>query len=283
VKDPDWYTNQVLQEDGYVLQALKKKGLSTIKTFWDNPEIDYTKTKAVLFRSIWDYFHRFREFSRWLEKVQSETILINPQNIIHWNIDKHYLLDLQQKGINIPPTVFAEKGDKRTLNDFFKDCSWDEAVLKPAVSGAGRHTYKISEKNLKEFEDIYQSLIKNESMMLQEYQTNITKYGEAAFMVFDGKFSHSIIKKAKKGDFRVQDDFGGSVYHYEASHEEIEFAEKVTACINPLPVYSRVDIIKDNNNKPAIGELELIEPELWFRYHPPAADLLADAVYNKIK
>jgi hypothetical protein len=25
-------------------------------------------------------------------------------------------------------------------------------------------------------------------------------------------------------------------------------------------------------------ELEIIEPELWLRYHPPAADVLAEAI-----
>lgn len=279
-KNPDWYVNQVLTEDNYVVKALQKKGLKTIRTWWDNPEIDWTKVKAVLFRTIWDYFHRFDEFSAWLDSVKNKTKLINPAEIIYWNIDKHYLKDLEKKGHTIPPTQFAEKGDSRSLKKFFSECGWGEAVLKPAVSGAGRHTYRIDKGNTADYEAVYKDLISREAMMLQEYQKYITSYGEAAFMVFNGKFSHAIIKKAKDGDFRVQDDFGGSVHPYKASEEEIRFAEEVTASVSPMPVYSRVDIIKDNNGKPAIGELELIEPELWFRFHPPAADLLAEALVN---
>ena len=45
--------------------------------------------------------------------------------------------------------------------------------------------------------------------MLQEYQNKITTKGEVAFMIFGGKYSHAVLKKAKPGDFRVQDDFGG--------------------------------------------------------------------------
>jgi glutathione synthase/RimK-type ligase-like ATP-grasp enzyme len=279
-KNPDWYVNQVLTEDDYILKSLQKKGLKTMRTWWDNPEIDWTKVKAVLFRTIWDYFHRFDEFSAWLDSVKNKTKLINPAEIIYWNIDKHYLKDLEKKGHNIPPTQFAEKGDSRSLKKFFSECGWGEAVLKPAVSGAGRHTYRIDKGNTADYEAVYKDLISSEAMMLQEYQKYITSYGEAAFMVFNGKFSHAIIKKAKDGDFRVQDDFGGSVHPYKASEEEIRFAEEVTASVSPMPVYSRVDIIKDNNGKPAIGELELIEPELWFRFHPPAADLLAEALVN---
>jgi hypothetical protein len=36
-----------------------------------------------------------------------------------------------------------------------------------------------------------------------------------------------------------------------------------------------MDIVYDNNNKPSLSELELIEPELWFRNYPKAVELLA--------
>jgi hypothetical protein len=30
-------------------------------------------------------------------------------------------------------------------------------------------------------------------------------------------------------------------------------------------------------------ELELIEPELWLRYHPPAAEVLAEAIARALE
>ena len=48
-------------------------------------------------------------------------------------------------------------------------------------------------------------------------------------MLFEGKYSHAVIKKAKAGDYRVQDDFGGSVQEYIASAAEKDFAEKVVS------------------------------------------------------
>ena len=38
-----------------------------------------------------------------------------------------------------------------------------------------------------------------------------------------------------------------------------------------VPTY----IVYDNKNKPSLSELELIEPELWFRNCPKSAELLA--------
>ena len=48
-------------------------------------------------------------------------------------------------------------------------------------------------------------------------------------------------------------------------------------------MYSRVDIVYDNNNKPSLTEIELIEPELWFRNNPAAASKLANQINHLIK
>lgn len=277
-KNPDWYVKQVLQEDNLVKKALEKKGLNVKRTYWDNPNFDFSEAKITIFRTIWDYFHRFDEFSKWLEITKHKTLFINPTKLIYWNIDKHYLQDLSDKNINIPNTYFINKGDKRSLPEIFTHCNWENAVLKPTISGAGRHTYKLTSENINSYGQIFSKLIKNEDLMLQEFQYNIYKKGELALILFNGKFSHAVLKKGKKGEFKVQDDFGGTVHRYTPTKEEINFAEKVVSVCEPTPVYARVDIILDNNNKPAIGELELIEPELWFRFYPPAADLFADAV-----
>ena len=42
-------------------------------------------------------------------------------------------------------------------------------------------------------------------------------------------------------------------------------------------------MIRDNQGKLAVTELELIEPELWFRKYPFAAEMMADAVLEAIK
>ena len=43
------------------------------------------------------------------------------------------------------------------------------------------------------------------------------------------------------------------------------------------PIYARVDII-NNNNQPSLSELELIEPELWFRNNIKSAEMLANEI-----
>jgi glutathione synthase/RimK-type ligase-like ATP-grasp enzyme len=276
--NPNWYVKQVIQEDTILLNAFKKNGLKAVRTYWDNPEFDFADTEISLFRTIWDYFHRFDEFSVWLKDTEHKTRFINPPELLYQNIDKHYLIDLFAKGINIPPTIIIEKGDQRSLIEVFQESTFCDAILKPAVSGAGRHTYKVSKPVIADHEAVFKQLIQHETMLLQEYQKNITIYGEVAIIMFNGRFSHAVLKTAKTGEFRVQDDFGGTVKLYNPTNEEINFAEQVLSVCSPLPLYTRVDIIKDNNNKPALGELELIEPELWFRFHEPASEMIVDAI-----
>ena len=272
----------VLQEDNYVKAALENLNLRVQILAWDDRSFDWNTTKYILFRSIWDYFDRIDEFSIWLNKVCSQTLLLNSERIIRWNIDKHYLLDLEQKGVHIIPTVFIEKGSKVSLLSLHLKNKWKHTILKPCISGTARHTYKLNMNNLELHESIFQELIASEAVMLQPFQNSIVEKGEISLIVINGKYSHAVLKKAKKGDFRVQDDFGGTVHSYIPTAKEILFAENaIKACIEH-PIYARVDITTDNNNNLAIVELELIEPELWFRNYPKAADFLAEGIEKLI-
>src|SRR5665647_1300542 len=103
----------VLTEDNFAKEALERKGLKVARVSWNDAEFDWTETRFSIFKTTWDYFDKFEEFSKWLYDTGKKTIFINPIETILWNIDKHYLLDLKDKGVNIPDTIFIEKGDTR--------------------------------------------------------------------------------------------------------------------------------------------------------------------------
>mgnify|MGYP003956168507 CR=1 FL=1 len=279
-KKIDWYIDQVLLEDRLVKTALKNKGLKVIKKDWADPDFDWTTTKYAIFRTTWDYFERFEEFFSWLEKTKHKTTFINSAEIINWNIDKHYLKDLERNGINIAPTLFIKKNEKITLKQLFKKTNWMESVIKPAISGAARHTYRINKHNYSNYENIFKKLIKKECMLFQEFLHNIISNGEISLIMIGGKYTHAVKKFAKKGDFRVQDDHGGTVEKYEATYDEIKFAERCIEKFPFSPIYARVDIVYDNNNQSSLSELELIEPELWFRNNAKAAEKLSKEIYK---
>ena len=103
---------------------------------------------------------------------------------------------------------------------------------------------------------------------------------EISLIMIGSKYTHAVKKIAKKGDFRVQDDHGGKVEEYIPIKEEILFAENCLRAIPFSPIYARVDIVYDNKKQPSLSELELIEPELWFRNNKESATLLAKEIFN---
>jgi glutathione synthase/RimK-type ligase-like ATP-grasp enzyme len=277
-KKIDPYIQNVLKEDGLVMDGLEKLNLKTIKKDWNDTNFNWSSTKSAIFRSTWDYFDQFSNFRNWLELVKEQCYLINPYEQINWNLDKHYLLDLQKLDLPIVESVFVSKKTQLNLETISKSKNWKDIVIKPTISGAARHTYHLKNHEIKKFQDKWLSLTNNEDFLVQEFQKNILSTGEIAVMIFGGEYSHSVLKKAKKGDFRVQDDFGGSVEKIIPSLEIIELAEKTVKSLKTMPLYARVDIIFDNGSNPVISELELIEPELWFRFKEESAYKLAEIV-----
>ncbi|NOQ74017.1 MAG: hypothetical protein GQ574_18570 [Crocinitomix sp.] len=276
--ETDWYTDQILKEDQLVQDALQKLNLKVTKKDWADPNFDWSSTKTILFRSTWDYFHRFNEFEPWLNKVTKLTQLINPAPQILWNMDKHYMQDLADKGVPIVDGHYIKRGSTQTLTSLHQKLGWTETVIKPTVSGSARHTYRLNPENYAEHETLFANLIQAEDFILQPFQKNIMTIGEVSHIVIHGNYSHSILKQAKEGDYRVQDDHGGTIHDYKANEAEIAFSQQAVAACDIMPLYARVDLIIDNNDQLALMELELIEPELWFRKNEKAADKLAAAI-----
>jgi len=276
------YIKNVLTEDSILQKALEDLGLVVIRKDWADPEFNWANTKCAVFRSTWDYFDRFSEFKSWLERVEPLTTFVNPISQIKWNMDKWYLQDLSNRNINTVETRYISSGETKSLDSLINETGWKEVILKPTIAGAARHTYRVNIQTISEYEDIFRELISNEDMMLQPFQYNIMKKGEISFMVIGGKFTHAVLKKGKEGDFRVQDDFGGTLHEYHPSNEEIRFSEEVVLAYEPLPAYARVDAMWDNNGNLAVSEVEMIEPELWFRRNENAAQKLAEVIAERI-
>ena len=110
------YVKNVLLEDSLVQNALEKLNLKVCRLSWDDPNFDWSNTHFALFRTTWDYFDRINEFLNWLDIVSQKTNLLNTESIIRWNIDKHYLKDLENNGVHCTPTVFIEEGSQKNIS-----------------------------------------------------------------------------------------------------------------------------------------------------------------------
>ncbi len=274
----DWYLANILHDDRLLQATLDKLGLTSQRVDWSNLDEDWSRFRCAVFRTTWDYFDRFDEFSAWLDRVPSLTQLCNAPSIIRWNMDKHYLADLDAKGVSVVRSKFIERGTILRLQSLLDETGWEQAVIKPCVSGSARHTYRVDRTNAAQVGANVQDLLAAEAFLLQPFERAIVAQGEDSLVMLDGRFSHAVRKVAKPGDFRVQDDHGGTVHAYEPTAEQIILAERAMAACQTVPTYGRVDMVQVDAGHFAVMELELIEPELWLRLHPEAATSFATAI-----
>lgn len=276
------YVANVLEEDRLLAAALAARGIDATRIDWARADADWARFDGGVFRTTWDYFERFAEFSRWLDAIEPRTRLWNPAATIRWNADKHYLADLDRRGVPVVPTVFVERGAHTGLAELMRAHGFDRAVLKPAVSGAARHTYVVERGGEAPHEPLFRALVDAEAMLLQPFQRDVVARGELAIVVIDGTCTHAVRKLAKPGDFRVQDDHGGTAHAERAGDDELALAARAVAACDPAPLYARVDVVRTNDGALAVMELELIEPELWLRLCPAAAERLAEALARRL-
>jgi glutathione synthase/RimK-type ligase-like ATP-grasp enzyme len=102
-------------------------------------------------------------------------------------------------------------------------------------------------------------------------------------MLFDGAFSHAIVKKPKAGDFRVQPHLGGTEEPCEAPAGAIDLAKAALAAAPAEAAYARVDMVADDDGQLRIMELELIEPSLWLQHAPDKGAAFTSAVRRAIE
>ncbi len=277
----DWRGIQVKNEDNCVIDALQSIGLNTIRKGWDDPDFDWSFCSAVLIRTTWNYSENFEKFQTWLSQITKQARLFNSLPTIQWNINKRYIQDMENKGINVVSTLYVSS--PVVLREVMRKQGWPEIVIKPVVSAGALDTYRISLDNVEKYQPVLEKLVAEKEMMIQPLQKNILISGEKSCIVLANRFSHAIRKIPKPGDFRVQEVYGGCVEPYSPTEEEKRFAEDAIAAA-PYPVqYARVDFTEDENNKPVLMELELIEPELFFRFHPQAATALAECIYENLE
>ncbi|KAA3635141.1 MAG: hypothetical protein DWQ02_10290 [Bacteroidetes bacterium] len=267
-------------ETGKLLETLKGLGLSGKIVAWDDKTINWQDCKLVVIRTPWDYVEKYPEFRRWLELTGTKTKVWNPVKTILWNIHKSYLLELQEQGVPIVPTKLVSAGSEKKLSELLPEDFGNEIVIKPAISISAKGTGRFM-KDAPEAEAHFNHLIAARDVLIQPFLPEIQQKGEVSMMYFHGKYSHAIRKIAKKGDFRVQNNFGGTVEVHIPTAEEKEVAEKIFKVLREPPPYARVDLLSTSKG-PLLMELELIEPDLFLSYDPGAFMRFAEEIKREV-
>ncbi len=275
----------VLLEDQLLATSLRERNIDSLRVSWSNPTVDWNDFDAILLRTPWDYFQQIGPFTDWIAGREMGPPLLNPPATVRWNLNKHYLRDLQQVGIRTVPTQWIVPPSEDASIDwesYFDLLQGDEVILKPCISAGSEDTYRLRKESLHEWEAAMNPIVAKRPMMLQEFQPSILDKGEVSLIAWGGRVSHAVRKRGKSGDFRIQFQFGGSANRCVPTAAEIAFAEEILKKCQHEAVYARVDLVYNLRSQPQVMELELIEPELWLRLAPESSDGFANAIVERL-
>jgi glutathione synthase/RimK-type ligase-like ATP-grasp enzyme len=231
-------------------------------------------------RSTWDYHRMPTMFLAWLDSLaESSRVTMNPPQVARGNVDKIYLQTLLAAGIAIPKTRWLGLIDNETIGHAMNEERWDRVVLKPRIAATAYGTFLISKGSTLSDEELAPA--KASGALLQEVVPEIVEHGETSMVFAAGAFSHAVVKRAKDGEFRVQQDFGGRVDAVSPSASLVSFAASVMAHVADSCLYARVDVVESRSG-PVLMELELIEPELYFLHVPDAANRMAQLIADRL-
>ena len=73
---------------------------------------------------------------------------------------------------------------------------------------------------------------------------SIATEGEYSFLFVDGEFSHALIKRARQGDYRIQEAYGGTSQAIDPTEADKTTARNVLTALDSPPLYARVDMIR---------------------------------------
>lgn len=269
-------------DDRHLLAALRAAGLSAEPVVWEDPHFDWARVRLAIIRSAWDYSYRREQFVAWAERAASGTELWNPAPVVRWNTHKRYLCDLAARGVPVVPTVLLPAGSRARLDEILEREGWEDAIIKAAVAQSGRYALFVPRRHRALGQAHLDRLLPHEDLLVQPYIPSVPVSGELSLVMVDGEFTHAVRKRAAPGDFRVHDDYGGSVEPEAPSPAALAAARAALAAVGHPVHYARTDLVAGPGGQPLIMEFELVEPELFFRHSPRAVERLTAAVLRRL-
>lgn len=239
---------------------------------------DLSGFSLILPLLAWGYQRDVAGWYALLDRLEREALPVaNPARVLRWNSDKAYLAEMAAAGVPTVPTMMREAMNDAALDSARSLFGTNRLVIKPPVSGGADGTFLIGASDPLPAEAV------GRRMLIQPYLPAIAAEGEMSLFFFGGRYSHAISKHPANGDFRVQEQFGGSERRIDPPAEALAMAETVFAATEEIMdhtplTYARVDMLRDEDGNFRLMELEAIEPSLFLHFAGDQGALLADAV-----
>jgi len=276
-----------------LLDAAKEMSLYVDVCEWDDASIDWSRYTCIVLRSPWDYTNRLEKFLEWSRHISDVSRLVNPLNVVEWNVDKRYLQDLSSQGVFVVPTQSfpCSLNPYTVLESFFAEKpDILHFVIKPTIGAYSKDVKCFASDNRSEAISHIQTLFLNgQNVMIQPYLASIDTAGETDLILLNGKYSHAIRKKAlldKDGTVNTPRFEFRSLR--QAKSDEIQVADNAVRSVSKILqlekslLYARVDMVREQSGRPIVLELEITEPSLSMPFFPQSAATFINLLQERI-
>ena len=258
--------------------AMDELGWRVDTVVWDDPAIDWDGYDAVYICTPWDYPEKLDLFLAVLEAIdRSAAQLINDLALVHWNLRKTYLRDIEERGGAIVPSLWHSDFTEDAVTASFGQLEVNTVVIKPQVGANAVDTFVLDEPVDQDLLVRLGCVFAEQPFFIQPFMPNVQTEGEYSLFYFDLECSHAILKIPAAGDFRSQEEHGAEIRSVDAPAGLLDAGERIMGLVEPRPVYARADFVRDADDRFLLMELELIEPSLYLRTDDGAAGRFAAA------
>lgn len=253
--------------DHLLQQALSSQNIETRAVLWDDPNVDWTQFDAVIIRCTWDYYQRPTEFKAWINRLTDLNVpLYNPASTLLWSMDKVYLRELSEQGVQIIPTYWVKPDQTVNLSAILRERTWENALLKPVIGASSNGIYVINPNALDQAQQTLTHMLTLGEVMIQPIVPEVQN-GELSLIFFDHHYSHTVRKTPQQGAVLLDPDDPETTRLDDAPQSVIDTAlsilEQARSHLSQDQfLYARVDgVIVDGQF--LLMELELLEPHLY--------------------
>lgn len=274
--------------------ALERLGADMFVEQWNGDGramgTDLARADAVVLRSPWDYHGDLDRFRGWLDEIETAGVrLHNPVSLVRWNVDKRYLREVEQAGIQIPETVFLDAQtdlvDVEEALTALRLSDEDRAVLKPAWGGSGTGVELLTRATAVDVVSRFRAALPDRPLLIQRFLPAIASSGETSMIFIDGMFSHAILKRPAPDEFRTNSLFAPPPPEpVMPPGEWVAIGRHILEILpgDVPPLYARIDGVPDIDGQFLCMEVEVIDPGLALNWTSSAADQLAEATLRRV-
>ena len=275
-----------------LLDLLSDRGVDPTIQMWTDARVDWQDAGLCVVRSVSDYAKDRGAFLDWARSVPR---ILNHPDVLNWNTDKHYMVELAKRGLPLIPTTWLEPGlhlSKQQVHSRLPAAG--DFVVKPAVSSGmrdiGRYTANDTQQRQAAIMQAMDLLQSGRSVMVQRYIQEIDIHGETSLVFFNGLVSHAVSKRAMLHPSSVTEAamHEAVLTGKEATEEEWRWGEEIRQVLHSYVrdrmgrdeqfLFSRIDLVPDGHGSFLVMEVGMADADLYLQSTDSAIQNFADAI-----